>query len=135
MTDDELFLSTLKKIKEQMVEERSELTRTDELTNQIAAEYDEGIEILNRVLPKIKEVDDLWSIDEEDFVFVLTCFEMYSEAFIVDGTNPEKQKKDETEFSQLQDILFQFYDDEDEDYDDESEEDDYDEDESEDEDE
>lgn len=115
MKDDELFLKALKEIKNQMVEERSEISRTDEINSQIAAEYDAGIEILGRVVPLVKTVDDVWSLEEEDFVYVLECFEKYSENFIIDGRSEEKLKADEAEFSQLQDILFDFYEDDDSD--------------------
>lgn len=124
MKDDELFLKALKEIKNQMVEERSEISRTDEINSQIAAEYDEGIEILGRVVPLVKSVDDVWALEEADFVYVLECFEKYSENFIIDGRSEEKLKADEAEFSQLQDILYDFYEDDDDENSDEYEDED-----------
>lgn len=116
MTDDELLLKSLNNIKNQMADERADIKRTDKLNSQIAAEYDEAIKKLDKILPKIKSVLDIYYVEsEEDFVFVIESLENYSENFIIDGRDEEKKKRDEAEFAQLQNIISEFYDDDEED--------------------
>lgn len=116
MTDDELLLKSLNNIKNQMADERADIKRTDKLNGQIAAEYDEAIKKLDKILPKIKSVLDIYYVEsEEDFVFVIESLENYSENFIIDGRDEEKKKRDEAEFAQLQNIISEFYDDDEED--------------------
>ena len=111
MSDDELFIKSMMKIKEQMTEERECIKRTDELNSQIAAEYDAAIKYMEKAVSEIHEIFDLYSVDEELFVFILDCFEEYCDNFIIDGRDEKIKKQNEEEFSQLQDILFEFYDD------------------------
>ncbi len=123
-TADEFLVKTLENIKNQMVEERADITRTDKLNSQIAAEYDGAIKRMSRLIPKIKTVLDIYSVDsEEDFEFVIEALENFAENFVVDGRDEEKKKQDEADFQKLQKIIFEFYEDDDE----ESEEDDSDE--------
>lgn len=123
-TADEFLVKTLENIKNQMVEERTDITRTDKLNSQIAAEYDGAIKRMSRLIPKIKTVLDIYSVDsEEDFEFVIEALENFAENFVVDGRDEEKKKQDEADFQKLQKIIFEFYEDDDE----ESEEDDSDE--------
>lgn len=122
-TDDEFLVKTLENIKNQMVEERADITRTDKLNSQIAAEYDDAIKRITRLIPKIKTVLDIYYVDsDEDFEFVIEALENYAENFVVDGRDEEKKKQDEADFQKLQNIIFEFYEDDDEE--DEEEEDD-----------
>lgn len=124
-TDDEFLVKALENIKNQMVEERADITRTDKLNSQIAAEYDDAIKKMTRLIPKIKNVLDIYYLEtEEDFEFVIDALENYAENFVVDGRDEEKKKQDETDFQKLQNIIFEFYDDDDDDESEEEEEDD-----------
>lgn len=112
MTDDELLVKSLEKIRTEAADERACITRTDRLNSQIAAEYDDEIENMERIFPKIKTVLDIWNAgSEEDFLFIIDSLENYSENFVIDGRSEEKRKEGEAEFKQLQDILAEFYDD------------------------
>lgn len=114
-TDDEFLVKTLENIKNQMVEERADITRTDKLNSQIAAEYDDAIKRITRLIPKIKTVLDIYYVDsDEDFEFVIEALENYAENFVVDGRDEEKKKQDEADFQKLQNIIFEFYEDDDE---------------------
>lgn len=123
MTDDEFLVKTLENIKNQMVEERADITRTDKLNSQIAAEYDDAIKRITRLIPKIKTVLDIYYVDsDEDFEFVIEALENYAENFVVDGRDEEKKKRDEADFQKLQNIIFEFYEDDDEDSEEDSDE-------------
>lgn len=124
-TDDEFLVKTLENIKNQMVEERADITRTDKLNSQIAAEYDDAIKKITRLIPKIKNVLDIYYLEtEEDFEFVIDALENYAENFVVDGRDEAKKKQDEADFQKLQNIIFEFYDDDEDDESDEEEDDD-----------
>lgn len=116
MTDDALLVKSLENIRRQMADERACVRRTDALNSRIAAEYDGVMEKMDRILPKIKGVQDVYYVEsEDDFVFLIEMLESYSENFIIDGRDEEKKKRDEAEFAQLQSIISEFYgDDEDE---------------------
>lgn len=117
MDKEDVFLTeTLKKVYDQILDERTDITRMDGQNAILAAEYDEAIERLNRLMREIKGVTDLYELDEEDFLFILDRLEMYSESFIVDGRQEEKLRKDLEDYEELSAFLEQFYDDED-DYD------------------
>lgn len=123
MTDDEFLVKTLENIKNQMVEERADITRTDKLNSQIAAEYDDAIKRITRLIPKIKTVLDIYYVDsDEDFEFVIEALENYAENFVVDGRDEAKKKQDEADFQKLQNIIFEFYEDDDEDSEEDSDE-------------
>lgn len=122
MTDDELLLKSLENIKNQMMAERADIKRTDNLNSRIAAEYDSAIKKMDRILPKIKSVMDIYYVEnEEDFVFVIELLENYSENFIIDGRDEEKKKRGEAEFAQLQNIIAEFYEDDGEESEDDDE--------------
>ena len=110
--EDKFLLKTLKKIYSQILDERTELLRSDGENARIAAEYDDSIARLKRLLPEIHEVFDLYRLEEEDFVFIIETLEMYCESFIIDGRTKDSKERDEKEFKELQDFLDQFYDDE-----------------------
>ena len=119
--EDKFLLKTLKKIYSQILDERTELLRSDGENARIAAEYDDSIARLKRLLPEIHEVFDIYRLEEEDFVFVIEALEMYCEAFVIDGRTESSRKRDEKEFRALQDFLDQFYDDSDDEGDDDEE--------------
>lgn len=110
--EDKFLLKTLKKIYSQILDERTELLRSDGENARIAAEYDDSITRLKRLLPEIHEVFDIYRLEEEDFVFIIETLEMYCESFIIDGRTKDSKERDEKEFKELQDFLDQFYDDE-----------------------
>ena len=77
---------------------------------------------------------DLYYLGEEDFLFALDCLENYADIFVVDGRDEKRFKETQAEFSQLEEILSEFYDDDEDDEAEESddfEDDDFDESETE----
>lgn len=111
--EDRLLLKTLKEIRAGLAAEKADHLRTDGENGRIGAEYEESIARLDRLLPEIREVFDIYRLEEEDFVFVIEALEMYCEAFVIDGRTESSRKRDEKEFRALQDFLDQFYDDSD----------------------
>lgn len=111
MTNDELLEKSLLEIRNQIAEELSEARRTDELNSRIAAEYKDALARLEKILPKVHCVLDLYYLGEEDFLFALDCLESYADVFIVDGRDGNRLKETQAEFSQLEEILSEFYDD------------------------
>lgn len=115
MTNDELLEKSFLKIKNQIVEELSDATRTDALNLRIAAEYKDALGRLEKILPKVHCVLDLYYLGEEDFLFALDCLENYADIFVVDGRDGKRFKETQAEFSQLEEILSEFYDDDEDD--------------------
>lgn len=111
MTNDELLEKSLLEIRNQIAEELSEARRTDDLNSRIAAEYKDALARLEKILPKVHCVLDLYYLGEEDFLFALDCLESYADVFIVDGRDGNRLKETQAEFSQLEEILSEFYDD------------------------
>lgn len=111
--EDRLLLKTLKEIRAGLAAEKADHLRTDGENGRIGAEYEASIARLDRLLPEIREVFDIYRLEEEDFVFVIEALEMYCEAFVIDGRTESSRKRDEKEFRALQDFLDQFYDDSD----------------------
>lgn len=120
--EDRLLLKTLKDIRAGLAAEKADHLRTDGENGRIGAEYEESIARLDRLLPEIREVFDIYRLEEEDFVFVIEALEMYCEAFVIDGRTESSRKRDEKEFRALQDFLDQFYDDSDDEGEEEEEE-------------
>ena len=115
MTNDELLEKSLLKIKNQIAEELSDATRTDALNLRISAEYKDALGRLEKILPKVHCVLDLYYLGEEDFLFALDCLENYADSFVVDGRDGKRLKETQAEFSQLEEILSEFYDDDEDD--------------------
>lgn len=115
MTNDELLEKSLLKIKNQIAEELSDATRTDALNLRISAEYKDALGRLEKILPKVHCVLDLYYLGEEDFLFALDCLENYADIFVVDGRDGKRFKETQAEFSQLEEILSEFYDDDEDD--------------------
>lgn len=113
MTNDEFLEKSFLKIKNQISEELSDAVRTDALNLRIAAEYKDALGRLEKILPKVHCVLDLYYLGEEDFLFALDCLENYADIFVVDGRDGKRFKETQAEFSQLEEILSEFYDDED----------------------
>ena len=129
MTNDEFLEKSFLKIKNQISEELSDATRTDALNLRISAEYKDALGRLEKILPKVHCVLDLYYLGEEDFLFALDCLENYADIFVVDGRDEKRFKETQAEFSQLEEILSEFYDD-DEDDDETEESDDFEDDDS-----
>lgn len=115
MTNDELLEKSFLKIKNQIAEVLSDATRTDALNLRIAAEYKDALGRLEKILPKVHCVLDLYYLGEEDFLFALDCLENYADIFVVDGRDEKRFKETQAEFSQLEEILSEFYDDDEDD--------------------
>ncbi len=115
MTNDELLEKSFLEIKNQISEELSDAARTDALNLRIAAEYRDALIRLEKILPKVHCVLDLYYLCEEDFLFALDCLENYANVFVVDGRDEKRFKETFEEFSQLEDILSEFYDDDEDD--------------------
>ena len=127
MTNDELFIKSLTDFRNQLDEELSENKRTDGDNEDCVEYYRLVIDSLDALLPNIEGIDSLYEVDddgepifsEEEFSFLISCLEDYSEVFVVDGRDEESLKRTEEEHSQLADIIFEFYDDEDDEDDEE----------------
>ena len=115
MTNDELLEKSFLRIKNQISEELSDAVRTDALNLRIAAEYRDALSRLEKILPKVHCVLDLYYLGEEDFLFALDCLENYADVFVVDGRDEKRFKETLAEFGQLEEILSEFYDDDEDD--------------------
>ena len=117
MTDDELLIESLSIIQKQVKEELEAEKGQNEASKVIREDYEEVLELLSYIVPKIKGIDSLYEeLEEDEFAFIAECLENYQDNFVIDGRNPQKLKEDEAKYSQLSDILFELYDDDDEDY-------------------
>ena len=115
MTSDELLIESLSIIQKQIKEELDAEKGESEASKEIRQDYEEVLELLGYIVPKIKGIDSLYEeLDEDEFAFIAECLENYQDNFIIDGRNPQKLKEDEEKYSQLSDILFELYDDDDE---------------------
>lgn len=120
MTDDELLIESLSQIQKQIKEELEAEKGDSEESREIREEYEDNLELLDLLAPKIRGIDSLYEeLEEDEFAFIVECLENYQDNFIIDGRNPQKLKEDEEKYSQLSDILFELYDDDDEDGDEE----------------
>ena len=116
MTDDELLIESLSIIQKQVKEELEAEKGQNEASKVIREDYEEVLELLSYIVPKIKGIDSLYEeLEEDEFAFIAECLENYQDNFVIDGRNPQKLKEDEAKYSQLSDILFELYDDDDED--------------------
>ena len=115
MTDDELLIESLSIIQKQIKEELDAEKGESEASKEIRQDYEEVLELLGYIVPKIKGIDSLYEeLDEDEFAFIAECLENYQDNFVIDGRNPQKLKEDKEKYSQLSDILFELYDDDDE---------------------
>ena len=120
MTDDELLIESLSIIQKQIKEELDAEKGESEASKEIRQDYEEVLELLGYIVPKIKGIDSLYEeLEEDEFAFIAECLENYQDNFIIDGRNPQKLKEDEEKYAQLSDILFELYDDDDEEDDEE----------------
>lgn len=109
--EDKLLLRTIKTVYGQLLDERTDIKRTDGENGNIAAEYDDAIERMSRLAPEIHEVFDIYKLEEEDFVFIIEAIEMYLDSFVIDGRREDTKERDEKEYKALESFLDQFYDD------------------------
>ena len=115
MTDDELLIESLSIIQKQVKEELEAEKGQNEASKVIREDYEEVLELLSYIVPKIKGIDSLYEeLEEDEFAFIAECLENYQDNFVINGRNPQKLKEDEAKYSQLSDLLFNFYDDSDE---------------------
>ena len=114
MTDDELLIESLSIIQKQVKEELEAEKGQNEASKVIREDYEEVLELLSYIVPKIKGIDSLYEeLEEDEFAFIAECLENYQDNFVIDGRNSQKLKEDEAKYSQLSDLLFELYDDED----------------------
>lgn len=115
MTDDELLIESLSQIQKQIKEELEAEKGDSEAGREIREEYEDNLELLDLLVPKIRGIDSLYEeLEEDEFAFIIECLENYQDNFVIDGRSPEKLKEDEAKYSQLSDLMFNFYDDSDE---------------------
>lgn len=115
MTSDELLIESLSIIQKLIKEELEAEKGQNEASREIRQDYEEVLELLGYIVPKIKGIDSLYEeLDEDEFAFIAECLENYQDNFIIDGRNPQKLKEDEEKYSQLSDLLFGLYDDDEE---------------------
>ena len=115
MTDDELLIESLSQIQKQIKEELEAEKGDSETSREIREEYEDNLELLDLLAPKIRGIDSLYEeLEEDEFAFIIECLENYQDNFVIDGRNPQKLKEDEAKYSQLSDLMFNFYDDSDE---------------------
>ena len=115
MTDDELLLESLSQIQKQIKEELEAEKGDSEASREIREEYEDNLELLDLLAPKIRGIDSLYEeLEEDEFAFIIECLENYQDNFVIDGRNPEKLKEDEEKYERLSDLMFNFYDDSDE---------------------
>ncbi|MBR1722125.1 MAG: hypothetical protein IJ727_06545 [Treponema sp.] len=115
MTDDELLLESLSQIQKQIKEELEAEKGDSEAGREIREEYEDNLELLNLLVPKISGIDSLYEeLEEDEFAFIIECLENYQDNFVIDGRSPEKLKEDEEKYERLSDLMFNFYDDSDE---------------------
>lgn len=115
MTSDELLIESLSIIQKLIKEELEAEKGQNEASREIRQDYEEVLELLGYIVPKIKGIDSLYEeLDEDEFAFIAECLENYQDNFIIDGRNPQKLKEDEEKYSQLSDLLFELYDDDEE---------------------
>ncbi|MBQ4379127.1 MAG: hypothetical protein II821_08035 [Treponema sp.] len=116
MSNDEILLESLAAIQKLVKDELADETRNDEISKEIREEYEDVLELLGYLIPKISGIESLYQeLEEDEFEFILECLETYQENFIIDGTNPQKLKEDEEKYSLISDMLFELYDDDEED--------------------
>ncbi len=117
MTNDELLIESLQIIQNQVKEELSETSGEDEISKTIKEDYEEVLELLGYIVPKISGIDSLYQeLEEDEFEFIMECLENYQEIFVIDGREPKKLKEDEEKYSQLADLLFELYGDDDDEF-------------------
>ena len=115
MTDDELLIESLSQIQKQIKEELEAEKGDSETSREIREEYEDNLELLDLLAPKIRGIDSLYEeLEEDEFAFIIECLENYQDNFVIDGRNPQKLKEDEEKYERLSDLMFNFYDDSDE---------------------
>jgi len=135
MNDDEFFVDALNKMV-QLFKQDPELIKYFQIDFESYAEDTEGVDddeadeirakikefedgkkdivsCLDRLIPQIHEIDDVYSFDIIDFAVILESLELYSEVFVIDGRSVDKLIKSEEEFIRLNNILALFWVDED----------------------
>ena len=111
MTNDEVLLESLSIIQNQIKEELEDEKGQNEASKEIRQDYEEVLELLGYLVPKIKGMNSLLQeLEEDELAFIAECLESYQDNFIIDGRNPQKLKEDEEKYSQLSDLLFEIYD-------------------------
>lgn len=123
MTDDEVLVKSFENILKEIKEEKADAGERNELNSEIAESYDEAIERLERIVPKIKCTDDIFVLDDEqDYYFAIDSLENYFENYVVDGRDEQKKAEGYAELEALGRVLAEFYEDDDEEEDSESDE-------------
>ncbi len=110
-TQDEFLVKSLKQIEKDLKEnlEDAKNPKTDD-EKEFYDDYKEILELLERLLPEIKDLDSLAKLKDEDIGFIFECLEAYEEIFIVSYLSEEEFQRTEYEHNLLLSILDLFED-------------------------
>ncbi len=110
-TQDEFLLKSLEQIKKDLKEnlDYAKNPQTDD-EKEIYDDFKEILELLESLLPKIKDLDSLAKLKAEDIGFIFECLEAYEEVFIVSYLSEEEMEQTEYEHNLLLSILDLFED-------------------------
>ena len=115
---DEFYIQTLKNILAETKEYKDYVKdlHTPEYDD-INQDYDESIELLNKLISTTKSIDDLAECGEEEITLVYDLIASYADNLLI-SAEPEQKKKDMKEYYKLEELMSLFLDTDDE-YDDE----------------
>lgn len=107
MDKDQLLLKWFNSILSDAKENLEYLKRYDfDYSDEIREDCADTITILEDILPEIHGLNDLHSLDEEDYAFMFEMLQSFAEVFIVDGSGTEEKfEQDYEEFGLLMNIL------------------------------
>ena len=99
MTSDELLIESLSIIQKLIKEELEAEKGQNEASREIRQDYQEVLELLGYIVPKIKGIDSLYEeLDEDEFAFIAECLENYQDDF---GLYDDDEEADEEDFDSL----------------------------------
>ena len=107
---DNFLVESLKKISE-FFKENLEYYSTpkDELDKNIQDDYRDCLTVLNTILEKVKDIDSLSDLSEDDIDFVYQCLSMYESDYIITHLDKDQQKIDERNHKKILKLLNLFY--------------------------
>ena len=122
MTDeewDEFFVNLLRDILKDLQESYDSVKKyTLPEYKEICLDYEEKICLLSRVLSNISSIDDLEELSGEDLDSIYEDIYDYASNFVISTENKEQ---DMQTYSNIEEILYMFVDEDDEEYEDENE--------------
>ena len=81
----------------------------DELDKNIQDDYRDCLTVLNTILEKVKDIDSLSDLSENDIDFVYQCLSMYESDYIITHLDKAQQKIDERNHKKILKLLNLFY--------------------------